>query len=60
VETILLDDILDYIPKNREFRKYEKAIIKVDIEGFEPFAFLNARKLFDSIQVQVIFMVSVF
>ena len=56
VETIWLDDILDYLPKNKENKKYEKALMKIDIEGFEPYAFLKAKKLFDNIEVMIIFM----
>ena len=56
VETILLDDIIEHIPKNRDNRKYEKAVIKIDIEGNEALAFQNARKLFHFVHVQLIFM----
>ena len=31
VETILLDDVLEYIPKNSKNENYKKAIIKIDI-----------------------------
>ena len=56
VETILLDDILEYIPKNSKNENYKKAIIKIDIQGFEAFAFQGAKKLFDTFEIQVIFM----
>ena len=46
VETILWDDMLPFIPKNDKGEKYEHVIIKIDIEGFEPFAFLNSTKFF--------------
>ena len=56
VETIWFDDILDFLPKNNENKNFEKAILKIDIEGFEPFAFMHAEKLFDSIEIPIIFM----
>jgi FkbM family methyltransferase len=51
VETILLDDIVDYLPKN-----YKKAIIKIDIQGFEAIAFQCSKNLFKKIDIQFIFM----
>lgn len=61
VETILLDDIIEFLPrsKNRQHRfklLYEKAIIKIDIEGLEPYVLPMAGNLFGIISVQVIFM----
>ena len=56
VETIWFDDILDYLPKNKKNKNYEKAILKIDIEGFEPYAFIHAKRLFDSIDIPIIFM----
>ena len=35
---------------------YEKAILKIDIEGYEPHAFKHAAKFFDAIDVEIIFM----
>jgi FkbM family methyltransferase len=51
VETILFDDIVPYLPK-----KYKKAILKIDIEGFEIYAFQNAQLLFDSLDIRIVFM----
>lgn len=58
VETILLDDIIDHIPfRNVERKeKFQKAIIKIDIEGFEPFAFEHAQKLFTILDIEIVFM----
>ncbi len=56
VETILFDDIVDYIPKTNDNNKFDKAILKIDIEGFEPFAFQSAKKLFDYLEIPIIFM----
>ena len=56
VETIWFDDIAGFLPKNTANKSFAKAILKVDIEGFEPFAFMHAKKLFDSIEVSIIFM----
>jgi hypothetical protein len=53
VETILFDDIVNYFPKNKQ---YKQAVLKIDIEGFEPYAFAQAKILFDSIDIVVIFM----
>jgi FkbM family methyltransferase len=59
VETILFDDIIDYIPmrivKHNKTR-YEKAILKIDIEGFEPYAFQYSKRLFKLYDVRMIFM----
>ena len=33
VEAIILDDIINYLPKNDLNKKFTKAIIKIDIEG---------------------------
>ena len=56
VETIWFDDILDFFPKNKANRSYERAILKIDIEGFEPYAFMQAKRLFDSIEIPIVFM----
>ena len=58
VETILFNDLLKYIPYKNEITKeeYKKAILKIDIEGFEPYAFEYANLLFDKLDFRVIFM----
>ena len=58
VETILFDDIVPYLPYKNAItkEKYKQAILKIDIEGFEPFAFENATLLFDTLDIRVIFM----
>ena len=56
VETILMDDILDYVPQNSHGQDFTQALIKIDIEGFEAFAFQGAKKLFSTFKVHVIFM----
>ena len=56
VETILFDDIIPYLPKNAENKEYKKAILKIDIEGFEPYAFQHADKLFDLLDIPIIYM----
>jgi FkbM family methyltransferase len=59
VETILFDDILDVIQPLRTFysnQTYRKAIMKIDIEGFEPYAFQYAKNLFKKLDFVVIFM----
>ena len=56
VETILLDDIVPYLPKQIDGSDFKNAIMKIDIEGFEPYAFSNARLLFEKIDIRVIIM----
>lgn len=56
VETVWLDDLVDHLPKKENGEDFENAILKIDIEGFEPFLFTHASKLFDIIQVNIIFM----
>jgi FkbM family methyltransferase len=56
VRTILFDDLIDYIPLNDENRPYQKAIMKIDIEAYEPYAFQHASKLFDRIKICMLFM----
>jgi len=56
VETILLDDLVDYIPLNKYGQRHRRAIIKIDIESFEPHAFSNCKKLFALYDVRMIFM----
>jgi len=54
VETILFDDIVPYL-SNKE-NKLKKGLLKIDIEGYEPYAFQNANLLFNTIDIQIIFM----
>jgi FkbM family methyltransferase len=61
VETILFDDLLDYLPRKSDVDAtrggfYGRAIMKIDIEGFEPYAFQHARNLFKVLDFQIIFM----
>ena len=56
VETILLDDIVDFLPLNANNQTHKKAILKIDIEGFEPYAFQYSKRLFDTIDIEIIFM----
>lgn len=58
VETILFDDIVKFIPKVNRFtnKTYTKGILKIDIEGFEPYAFQFSKKLFKLIDIQIVFM----
>ena len=56
VETILFDDIIPYLPKKADGSAYKRAIMKIDIEGFEPFAFQHASKLFDLLDIPIVYM----
>ena len=52
VETILFDDIIPYLPK----RNSNKAILKIDIEGFESYAFQYSKNIFKNLDFDLIFM----
>ena len=56
VETIWLDDIIDYLPKTSDGKDFKKAIMKVDIEGFETLAFSHSRRLLTRLNIVTIFM----
>ena len=57
VETILLDDIVDLLPKQSTTNQtYTKAILKIDIEGVEPLAFEYCQRFFSSLDIRIIFM----
>jgi FkbM family methyltransferase len=56
VRTILFDDLIDHVPFNKQNKRFKKAIMKIDIEASEPYAFEHAAKLFDRIEICVIFM----
>ena len=56
VETIVLDDVIPYLPKRDDGTEFERAAMKIDIEGFEPFAMQKASKLFDHLDVRIILM----
>lgn len=56
VRTILTDDLIDILPLNDNNQPYKKAIMKIDIETFEPYAFKNASNLFNKLEFLVIFM----
>jgi len=56
VETILFDDMIKYFPKRSDGKPYNKAIIKIDIQGFEIYAFEHAIRFFENFEVQSIFI----
>lgn len=56
VETILFDDIVPFLPKRIGGHDFRRAMLKIDIDGHEPFAFLNATDLFARLDIRVIFM----
>ena len=51
VETITLDDLVSIYPIY-----FKRAILKMDIEGFEAFAFRNASLLFNRTEISAIYM----
>lgn len=58
VETILFDDLVSYLPyrNNKTMEIFKKAVLKIDIEGFEPFALAHASLLFNTFDIRIIFM----
>ncbi|RMZ95584.1 hypothetical protein BpHYR1_050626 [Brachionus plicatilis] len=56
VRTITLDDLVVYLPKRSNGLKYKKAVLKIDIEGFELYVFENASILFDAVDIRAVFM----
>jgi FkbM family methyltransferase len=56
--TILFDDIVRVIQENerRTGKVYTKAVLKIDIEGHEIYAFEHAEKLFQAISIEMVFM----
>ena len=56
VETVWFDDLINYLPKRENGQDFENAILKIDIEGFEPLAFTHASKLFDKLKFNYIYM----
>jgi FkbM family methyltransferase len=51
IETILMDDLVEVLPKD-----FKKVIMKIDIEGYEVKAFRKASKLFSKLNILVVFM----
>ena len=49
VQTIYLDDILPLM-------NFSRAIMKIDVEGFEPRVILSAEKIFDAVSIPLIHM----
>ena len=58
VETILFDDIIPYIPRNPyiHYGNRRQTLLKIDIEGHEIFAFENATRLFNELDIKIVFM----
>ncbi len=56
VQTILFDDLVDFLPKDSNGNTFKRAILKIDIEGFEPIAFQSANFLFKSLKIDLVFM----
>ncbi|CAF1224306.1 unnamed protein product, partial [Didymodactylos carnosus] len=51
VDTIVLDDLIDIYPSY-----FKRAILKLDIEGFEAYAFQNATILFNKTEIPAVYM----
>lgn len=56
VNSILMDDVLDVIKAKMNSNASKKFVLKVDIEAYEPFAFLNSSALFSELKVVGIFL----
>jgi hypothetical protein len=54
VETVLMDDLVEAFPLRRDGQVYKKACIKMDIEGFEPFAFQHSELFFSTLSVEML------
>ena len=55
VRTMLMDDLVAFVPARSEVNKL-KGVMKIDIEGFEPYALEKAKNLFDRVAFQHVFM----
>jgi hypothetical protein len=51
-----MDDLVEHLPRDPKGNAFRKALIRIDIEGMEPYAFENAHRLFKKVDVQVILM----
>lgn len=51
IETVLMDDLVEVLPTG-----FKKAIMKIDIEGYELKAFLKASKLFAAVDIYAVFI----
>ena len=51
VRTMLMDDLVDFLPDTQL-----NGVMKIDIEGFEPYALEKAKSLFDRVAFQYVFM----
>ena len=56
VKTILFDDLITHFPKDSNGEKFRKVIIKIDVEGFELFAFEYSKEFFNAYEVITILM----
>lgn len=56
VKTITFDELVEHIPVRSDGRIYRKAILKIDIEGFELYVFEKADQFFNAIDIRAVFM----
>jgi FkbM family methyltransferase len=57
VKTTTLDDLVDFLPAEMTASgRREKAIMKIDIEDFEPYALQKASRMFEVLDICVVFM----
>jgi len=57
IKTITFDDILYFIPEIRKKQKFfSQTIMKVDMNGLEPYAFSRVYRLFSLLDVKILFM----
>ncbi|RNA32950.1 hypothetical protein BpHYR1_002450 [Brachionus plicatilis] len=56
VRTILLDDLINFLPTTFQGNNYKNGVMKIDIEGYEPYAFEHSKRLFDTINFELILM----
>ena len=56
IKTITFDDILYFIPEIRKKQKFfSQTIMKVDMNGLEPYAFSRVYRLFSFLDVKILF-----
>lgn len=56
VNSILLDDLCDVIEAKKVVERSKRLIVKMDIEGYEPYAFEKAQMLFEEYAVVAVFL----
>lgn len=56
VNSIFMDDLCDVIEAKKVDARSKRFIVKMDIEGYEPYAFEKAHKLFQKYEIVAVFL----